>query len=185
MSSDRRGGQCSFGQGISAVAHTPSAAATGSAVTRTPAIRPSRPIPAALTSSTPKPSSTSFLWARRRRPVAGEELATTPLILRELGSGTRDVLDRALDPSGGPSTPALELGSNTAILGAVRRDEGPAVLSSLAVADDVAAGRVVQVPTIGVDLSRKVQAVWPRGHALSEPAQRLLRVARLATRKAS
>src|SRR5690349_8513878 len=34
-------------------------------------------------------------WARRRRPLPAAELASTPLILREKGSGTRQVLDTA------------------------------------------------------------------------------------------
>ncbi|BFO20063.1 hypothetical protein SHKM778_64510 [Streptomyces sp. KM77-8] len=38
----------------------------------------------------------SHAWARRRRALAAEELAATPLILREEGSGTRQVLDAAL-----------------------------------------------------------------------------------------
>jgi DNA-binding transcriptional LysR family regulator len=116
-------------------------------------------------------------WARRRRPVTGEELAATPLILREAGSGTRLVLEGALAPWGGPSAPLLQLGSTTAILGAVRRGEGPAVISILAAADDLAAARVVEIPTRGVDLSRQLQGVWRRGQKLSPLAQRLLRVA--------
>jgi DNA-binding transcriptional LysR family regulator len=56
------------------------------------------------------------------------------------------------------------------------------VISALAATDETSAGRVVQIPTTDIDLSRKVQAVWPRGRALSEPAQRLLRVARVAAR---
>jgi DNA-binding transcriptional LysR family regulator len=121
-------------------------------------------------------------WARRRRPVSGAELAAAPLIMREVGSGTRDVLEHALAPWGGASPPLLEFGSNTAILGAVRRGQGAAVIGALAVADDVAASRVVEVPTTGVDLSRRVRAIWRRGHTLSESAQRLLRVARSAAK---
>lgn len=40
-------------------------------------------------------------WARRTRGVEAAELAATPLILREWGSGTRQVLDAALAGSGG------------------------------------------------------------------------------------
>ena len=42
-------------------------------------------------------------------------------------------------------------------------EPGPAVLSELAVADDVAAGRVVRVPCTELDLARSLRAVWPRG----------------------
>lgn len=124
-------------------------------------------------------------WARRRRPITGEELAAAPLIVRETGSGTRDVFERALATWGGIGSPLLELGSNTAILGAVRRGEGVAAISALAIVDDIAAGRLVEIPTTGIDLSRKVHAVWRRGQHLSERAQRLLRVARASGSRAS
>lgn len=112
-------------------------------------------------------------WARRRRPLTGSELAGTELIVREPASGTRQVLEDALAPWGGVRT-HLELGSTAAILGAARRGEGPAVLSSLAVADDVAAGRLVVVETGDVDLGRSFQAVWLRSASLPAPARRLL-----------
>lgn len=70
-------------------------------------------------------------WARRRRgAVSAEELAATPLILREKGSGTRQVLDAAL---GSPAVPLIELSSTTAVKAAAVSGAGPAVLSELAV----------------------------------------------------
>ena len=42
----------------------------------------------------------SHPWARRRRPLSAADLAATPLVLREAGSGTREVLERALGASG-------------------------------------------------------------------------------------
>jgi tRNA synthetases class I (C) catalytic domain len=55
--------------------------------------------------------------------------------------------------------------------------EGPVVLSMLAVADDLAAGRLVAVATEGIDLTRSLRAVWIKGRSLTPLAQRLLRVA--------
>ncbi|MBX9366486.1 LysR family transcriptional regulator, partial [Streptomyces sp. WAC04114] len=72
-------------------------------------------------------------WARRRRSLAAEELASTPLILREEGSGTRQVLDAAL---GGLARPLIELSSTTAVKAAVVSGAGPAVLSELAVGEE-------------------------------------------------
>lgn len=114
-------------------------------------------------------------WSRRRR-LAPSELAGTPLLLREPGSGTRDTLDAALAPYAGPATPALELGSSAALRGAAMSGEAPAVLSVLAVADDLATGRLVEVP-VDLDLGRVLRAVWPRGRELPDPARRLLAVA--------
>jgi DNA-binding transcriptional LysR family regulator len=115
-------------------------------------------------------------WARRESPVGGAELAAAELIVREPGSGTREVLDDALRPWGGPRS-RLELGSTVAILAAARRGEGPAVLSALAVAEDIGAGRLAAVPTRDLDLTRSLRAVWPEARPLVPLARRLLNVA--------
>ncbi|MFI6516896.1 LysR family transcriptional regulator [Spirillospora sp. NPDC050679] len=117
-------------------------------------------------------------WARRRGGVGVEELAGTPLILREEGSGTREVLDRALAAHGGAAAPLLQLGSTTALKAAAVSGAGPVVLSELAVADEVAGGRLVVVPVPGLDLRRPLRAVWPAGRRPSGPARDLLALAR-------
>ena len=115
-------------------------------------------------------------WARRESPVGGAELAAADLIVREPGSGTRGVLDNALSRWHGPQ-PLLELGSTALILAAARRGEGPAVVSALAVADDVTLGRLVPVPTEGIDLARVLRAVWPTDRPLAPLASHLLNLA--------
>lgn len=115
-------------------------------------------------------------WATRRQPVGGAELAAADLIVREAGSGTREVLEDALRPWGGLRS-RLELGSISAILAAVRRGEGPTVVSALAAADDLAAGQLVAVQTEGVDLTRSLRAVWLADWPLTPLARRLLAVA--------
>nr|WP_231626313.1 LysR family transcriptional regulator [Streptomyces apocyni] len=117
-------------------------------------------------------------WARRRAPLGPAELAATPLILRERGSGTRQVLDAALAADGGLARPLLELSSTTAVKGAVVSGAGPSVLSELVVGDEVAAGRLVQVPVEGVRLRRDLRAVWTTGHRPTGPARDLLSLTR-------
>jgi hypothetical protein len=51
------------------------------------------------------------------------------------------------------------------------------VLSSLAVKDDLAAGRLVAVAVEGVDLRRSLRAVWPAGQRPTGPARDLLAIA--------
>ena len=118
----------------------------------------------------------SHPWARRRSPVTGAELAAAELIVREPGSGTRQVLEDTLRAFGGLRS-HLELGSTAAILAAARRCEGPAVLSDLAVADDLDTGRLVAVPTEGIRLARSLRAVWPSGRPLPTLAADLLSIA--------
>ncbi len=115
-------------------------------------------------------------WAERQSPVTGPELAAAELIVREPGSGTREVLEDALRSCGGLHS-RLELGSTAAILAAARRGEGPAVLSALAVAADLDTGRLLAVRTDGISLTRSLRAVWPGAQPLAPLARRLLNVA--------
>jgi len=115
-------------------------------------------------------------WAHARAAVTAAELAGAELVVRERGSGTREVLEDTLAALGGLRS-RLELGSTAAILAAARRGEGPAVLSALAVADDLDAGRLVAVPTEGVSLTRSLRAVWPTDRPLPPLARRLLNIA--------
>ncbi|WP_405646246.1 LysR family transcriptional regulator [Streptomyces uncialis] len=110
-------------------------------------------------------------WARRGRPVAGDELTRTPLILREEGSGTREVLAAAL---GGLARPLIELSSTTAVKAAAVGGAGPAVLSELAVGEELAARRLVAVPLQDIALTRALRATWPRGPRPTGPARDLL-----------
>ena len=107
-------------------------------------------------------------WALRARRggrgITARELAGTPLVAREAGSGTRRYLEEALAAQGGLNRvpPLAELSSTTAIKAAVAAGAGPAVLSSLAVAADLAAGTLCAVPVSGLDLRRTLRAVWRR-----------------------
>ncbi|WP_326794961.1 LysR family transcriptional regulator [Streptomyces sp. NBC_01808] len=120
----------------------------------------------------------SHPWARRLRGLPPGELAGAALVLREQGSGTRQVLDEALGPYGGLGTPLLELASTTAVKSAAVTGAGPAVLSELAVADEVATRRLVAVAVTNLPLTRALRAVWPRGQRPTGPARDLLSLTR-------
>ena len=114
-------------------------------------------------------------WTRRRRPLLAHDLHTTALVLRESGSGTRDAFTAALAANGlGAPAAALELGSTAAVKAAVEAGAGPAVLSRLAVGADLIAGRLEIVPVEGMDLRRRLRAVWRQGQPLEPAAAALL-----------
>ncbi len=106
-------------------------------------------------------------WTRRSAPLGAGELAGTALVSREQGSGTRDYLSDALTRALGPAVqraaPALELSSAAAMRAAVLAGAGPAVMSRLAVADDLALGRLRAIPVAEVDLRRDLRAIWMGG----------------------
>lgn len=121
-------------------------------------------------------------WAARSS-VSVDELAATPLISRERGSGTRTTLERRIrlaSPDLTIAASAAELPTALAIRSTVMAGGGIAVLSALAVADDIAAGRLTRVDTADVMFPRPIFAVWdprtPRHAAVRE----LLDIARHA-----
>ncbi len=111
-------------------------------------------------------------WADRREPLSPAELAATPLVSREEGSGTRDALAAALatalhrqagqSPVTVPPV-ALALSTTAAVRAAVLAGAGPAVLSELAVSEDLASHRLARVTVAGLDLHRALRAIWAGG----------------------
>lgn len=116
-------------------------------------------------------------WAGRRS-LTTRELSESALISREEGSGTRRYLEQALRRHGLELAPPLtELSSTTAIKSAVVAGIGPAVLSSLAIATELASGTLVQVPVSGLDVTRRLRLVHPTGRPLTGPARDLATIA--------
>lgn len=116
-------------------------------------------------------------WGRRRRPIEAAELAATRLVHREPTSGTRIALEAALGAHLPLASPVLELSTTSAVRAAVIAGAGPAVLSELAVVDDLAAQRLVRVAVRGAELTRALHAVWPHGQRPVGPARDLLAIA--------
>ncbi|ETW21109.1 LysR family transcriptional regulator [Mycobacterium gastri 'Wayne'] len=106
-------------------------------------------------------------WARRSRVVSALELAQTPLVARETRSRRCDTLTTALRGVLGNGMqqvpPVLAMGSTAAMRAAVLAGAGPAVMSRLAVVDDLAAGRLRAITIPGLDLRRKLRATWTGG----------------------
>jgi DNA-binding transcriptional LysR family regulator len=115
-------------------------------------------------------------WSRRRRPISAHQLAETPLLLREPGSGTREVLTEALEANGLEATPLMELGSTTAIKAAAIGAIGPAVVSALAVRSELRTGQLVSISCEDMRLERTIRAVWSPGRPPSTAAARLLAI---------
>jgi DNA-binding transcriptional LysR family regulator len=115
-------------------------------------------------------------WWRKRR-VTASELATQPLVQRERGSASRRCFEGSLQRAGtDPSAlnVVLELGSSEAIKGAVLEGLGVAVLSRLAVRNEVRAGTLKPLRVEGLVLERDIFVIWDRQRVLPTPARLLL-----------
>ncbi|MDV6244861.1 LysR family transcriptional regulator [Rhodococcus opacus] len=118
-------------------------------------------------------------WAQRGHKVLPEELASTGLLVREQGSGTRETLNRALAAADLSTSASLELASNTALKSAALAGMGPAVLPAIALARELEIGSLVAVELENVSLSRPLSLVWSDSADFSSDAAGLfLSVAR-------
>ncbi|MQA82549.1 MAG: LysR family transcriptional regulator [Streptosporangiales bacterium] len=116
------------------------------------------------------------LYGRPR--VCIDQLLESRLITRELGSGTRDTLELALDHHGVSLPPGvLELGSTSAIRSAVVQGAGVGILSTLAIEELVASGAIWVMNVPGLRMHRTLRAVYRAGSVLSHPARELLVIA--------
>jgi DNA-binding transcriptional LysR family regulator len=112
------------------------------------------------------------------QPVPLREALASPLVLRERGSGTLEVLEAALREHKiklGDLTVACYLDSTEAIKGYL--EASPAVLgfiSRQALARELATGLLEAVPIADLLLPRQFEAVWGQGQQLPRPAQRFL-----------
>lgn len=117
-------------------------------------------------------------WARV--PVSAAEIAATPLVLREPGSGTRRALEEALFAAGHPLTaePAAVHETTLGARSAVMAGAAPGALSVLAVRDDLLSGRLARVRLADLEITRPLTAVWLGREPSPEAAGLLAEIAR-------
>lgn len=108
-------------------------------------------------------------WASRRS-VGVKELPSQPFLIRERGSGTRKIMEQALErhnQSIGAFMVIAEMGSNEAIRQAVKTGGGIAIISKLAVASDIKYRELVAVPVAGLKLIRTFYLITHRHRSRS------------------
>ncbi|MBM1174784.1 LysR family transcriptional regulator [Microvirga arabica] len=90
------------------------------------------------------------------QPVPAVALANETMVLREVGSGTRDVVWDALTTSGIMPRRTLQVGSNEAIARVVAAGLGVGIMSSAVAADHVALGRLTKLSVDRVTIRRSL-----------------------------
>lgn len=105
------------------------------------------------------------------------ELSSHQLVMREVGSGIRSHIDTQFSCLGlKPPVPLLEIDSNPSIKRSVQHGTGPAIVSGIEVAQEIADRSLVVVDFVDADLSCDIRAVW-RTHKLASVASRIIEVA--------
>jgi DNA-binding transcriptional LysR family regulator len=94
-------------------------------------------------------------WAQQQNEIDLEQLQQGDWIMRERGSGTRDVFEAALREQNLSCNITMELGHTEAIKKAVEAGSGCACLSRMAVERELQQGWLVNIPT-PLNLQRKL-----------------------------
>ena len=98
-----------------------------------------------------------------REQVRAKDLAGLPFVLREPGSGTRAVIERALGELGLRVAEVMSLGSTEAIKRVVASGVGAAIVSRLAVMTEEAAGTLAVVTLSDLKIPRPLHRVRREG----------------------
>ena len=104
-------------------------------------------------------------WAGRPF-IPVEQLKGQPLLLREHGSGTRRVLETALEEAGlkkDDLNVVMELDSTEAILSSVEADLGIGFVTRWAVIPRLPLGRIKTAPVKGLRITRNFSLLYPAG----------------------
>lgn len=118
----------------------------------------------------------SHEWASQRF-ITLQQLAAAPLLMRERGSGTREIIETTLDAAGLPARDlrlAMELNSTEAILGCIESDVGVGFVSRSAVQRQLAMGTLSIVQVKGLSIPRDLLLLLPAGPEPTGPAAAML-----------
>ena len=110
--------------------------------------------------------------------ISIEEFRRQNFLLREQGSGTREVFDRAVEAAGFSVTPIWEAMSTAALVNGVINGLGIAVLSHRMVRDPISRGLVVPIRVQGLSFQRKFYLIYHREKFLTTSAKAFIHLCR-------
>jgi DNA-binding transcriptional LysR family regulator len=111
-------------------------------------------------------------------PIPAQALEGVPFLVRERGSGTREVVEAALERRGLRVAPVMSLGSTEAIKNAVAQGLGVALVSSLTLELELSSGHLVAIPLGDLSIRRALHLLTLEGKPPSPAAAEFLRLLR-------
>jgi DNA-binding transcriptional LysR family regulator len=118
--------------------------------------------------------SSAHPWSRCAA-ITLDDLAKSPMIVRESGSGSDQALQQALRQTGFDPARlqvAVRLGSNEAVRQALLSGFGAAFLSEISIRQELKRGELIKVPVVGFTVHRQFWLVT-RSRRAASPAARL------------
>ena len=110
----------------------------------------------------------------RKDAVTIDELLTRPLLLREVGSGTRELFDHVMASFEYAYTPLWESTSNEAIINAVAKGLGVSVLSEMIVRDYLKQGFIAELKLEQLRFDRGFNIIYHKNKSLSGAAEEFI-----------
>jgi DNA-binding transcriptional LysR family regulator len=107
----------------------------------------------------------------QRRRLNAAALSDVELVMREEGSGTREVVEEAYAAHGLALEPGLVVGSQEAIKRLLRIGHAVSWVSRLSVRDELEAGNLVELPITDIRVVRQLNMLWRKNQSLSPAAR--------------
>jgi DNA-binding transcriptional LysR family regulator len=121
-------------------------------------------------------------WAKRR-DIVPESLADQPLLVREEGSATRSVTERALQRAGVRFRVAMELDHTEAIKQGVMAGLGVAFVSIYAVRGEIATARLCALRLRGIRVQRHFHVIHHEARRVTASARAFMELLEQAARR--
>jgi DNA-binding transcriptional LysR family regulator len=106
-----------------------------------------------------------------RRKVTAGELASKKVILREPGSGTRAVVEKAYEARGLTIEPVMSVSNTEAIKRMLMSRQSIAYVSSLSVKDEIQRGDLAALNVKDLRIERTLHMLWLKGRSFSPSTQ--------------
>jgi len=120
-----------------------------------------------------------FVLVGTKPPVSAEvwspdRLGSIPILFREPGSATRQMMERYLQQHGITVKRSLELTTNEAIRQSIKAGLGYSIMPKVSILPDLEQGKLFIQPVRGLPIRSQWTFIWPEGKKLSPQAQAFL-----------
>ena len=109
----------------------------------------------------------------RKDETLREMFSNYPVIFRETGSGTRQVMEQFIRKHKLQVSKKIELTSNEAVKQAIIAGIGISIVPSIGIRNELKSGVMKIIPVKGLPMKTRWQIVWPQGKELSPVTEKL------------